>query len=654
MGIIKKAKNISIIVKGSYSLIANTITKQAGKITITATKGDLILSSNKKVIIQAQDQIKFGDYIKPAEILNSKIVEMQFLDENGKILRNENLTKLNEICATDFLYGKKLKVMFFTKDVKDGTKIEFKLNGNSKDDCQDFFQIDKLKWNLEINNNTCETDFFTLHPLWYSENFECYNYEKHRTEVKGEDLNAFSVTGTLDYKFFNLPEKREDDLKPIAYLRNYEELIGLFSKENSDKKALIDNYENKFINYNPEVFKISQEFSGYLNYSENLTLNNVKARVETDAKKLWETAVKGVQEGNLDDRPLYWARNKMQVRLKRNVLFANDIDFETSLVKKGSELEKMIQLFEEKSRNYTDIDFSKAGNKKKLLITGFDPFVLNNDPTAPDNVKFGNVLQSNPSGINALSLHGKTIGNYLIQTLICPVRYKDFDEFKDGKGIIETFVQPFIQEVDMIMTVSQGGPFRFDVDRFPCKNRGGFMDNMLWGNSKDGYNKENFKQLSDGKEFYETTLPYEKMVPLKNNPSDAFWTYFNQTFAAKEKQNKDNNTEGIEVIENQYDKADISKCIIDGREELKSYTSIDGSGGNYLSNEIFYRVAKIREEQNPNLQTGHLHIPLTQTTLENKDAFIKNKFRNADKITKDINPIISDLIGNLIKIISNI
>ena len=162
---IKKAKNISITVKGDYSLIANTITKQAGKINITATKGDLIISSHKKVIIQAQDEIKFGDYIPPAEILHPKIVEMQFLDENGKILRNENLTKFNEICATDFLYGKKLKIKFFTKDVKDGTKIEFKLKGNSKDDCQDFFQINKLSWNLEIKNNKTQQNKVRHKPL---------------------------------------------------------------------------------------------------------------------------------------------------------------------------------------------------------------------------------------------------------------------------------------------------------------------------------------------------------------------------------------------------------------------------------------------------------------------------------------------------------
>ena len=33
-----------------------------------------------------------------------------------------------------------------------------------------------------------------------------------------------------------------------------------------------------------------------------------------------------------------------------------------------------------------------------------------------------------------------------------------------------------------------------------------------------------------------------------------------------------------------------------------------GSGGNYLSNEIFYRIAKARENAHSNVKTGHYHI----------------------------------------------
>lgn len=586
MGIIKKAKNINIIVNGNYTLSSKTITKQANKITITTTKGDLVLSSNKKIVLQAQDEIKFGDYIPPTEILHPNIVDMQFLDENGKILKNENIERFGGIYATNFLYGKKLKIKFFTKDVQDCTLLEFKLKGKSNDDCQDFFQIDKLKWNLEVNNNTCETDFFTLNTLWYSENSEKYNYALHRTEIEAQNLNTYSVEGVLDCLPFQLPEKREDDLRPIAYLRNYEELIGLFDTNNSGNKSLIDNYENKFISYDPEILKISSEFSDYLNYTDNLSLNKIKEKVKIDSKKLWESAVKRVQAGNLDDRPLYWARNKMQVRLKRNALFANDINFLSSTVKEDSELEKIIKIFEEQSRNYTNIDFSKAGNKKKVLITGFDPFILNQF----DNPDFiGNILQSNPSGCIALALKDINIANCYIQSLIVPVRYSDFDGSQDnatgqGEGIIEKYIKAYIHEVDMIITISQYLPNENVIDMFGTLRRGGFNDN------EDFKREDGSKAISNKMEWIKTTLPRT----FANVP----FVKFNWKF------------DGVLHVENTVPKQD---------QVLKQ-----GSGGDYLSNEIFYRVGKLRNEMRPTLATGHFHIEKLQGANEDlKDREIK-------------------------------
>jgi len=565
------------------------------------SNGNIVTNAGGFINESAGNQIIYGAPEDPPRWKNPKIIEMQFLNENGRILRNENITKFNGIFATDFLYGKKLKIKFLTRDVKDGTRIEFKLKANSKDDYQDFFQIDKLSWDLEINNNTCETDFFTLNTLWYSENFEYYNYTLHRTEIKAEDLNTFSVKGKLDFKFFELPENRQDDLKPIAYLRNYEELIGLFNTDNSGQKALIDNYENKFINYNPEIFRIFREFSDYIN-SETLTLNDIKARVETDAKKLWETAVKGVQGGNLDDRPLYWARNKMQVRLKRNGLFANDIDFETSIVTKGSELDNMIKLFEEKSRNYTDIDFSKAGNKKKVLITGFDPFVLNSG-----KYSWADINTQNPSGISALNFHGKMIGNAYIQCAIVPVRYEDFDN-----GIIENIVQNNINQFDIMMTMSRNDS-NFDIERFACKFRGGFFDNMNIGNDSEyvkmeypnlklgDWNKSRFKQIYSGNEFYETTLPIAKILVGDLAPSKKI-VFFDQTVKDDAGfESKHPNKGGVPNT--------ISKIFSSSSVTGKSIEH-SGSGGDYLSNEIMYRATRKRDELGmQNIKgVGHIHI----------------------------------------------
>jgi len=323
--------------------------------------------------------------------------------------------------------------------------------------------------------------------------------------------------------------------------------------------------------------------------------------VKTDAKKLWDAAVKQVQAGNLDDRPLYWARNKMQVRLKRNPLFEKDINFETSIVNKDSQLEKIIQLFEEQSRNYKSIDFSKAAGKKKLLITGFDPFQLNSINHRYKD--YYNILQSNPSGVIALALaNNSQLGAY-IQTMVVPVRYTDFDssqEFNKGQGvgIIEKHIKPLINEVDMIITISQAGKNDYHIDVFATATRAGGDDNVNF------VRIDGSKSINDiSPETFKTTLPIEM---TQGNSKAIFWGDF---FATKQDEidyYKDKNK-----FFDKKQKATLSKYPTN-----KIYS---GPGGNYLSNEIFYRVAKLRMEQRATLPTGHFHINKIQDESVKED-----------------------------------
>nr|WP_315239268.1 hypothetical protein [uncultured Flavobacterium sp.] len=584
MAINKTAKNIYIKVNGAYTISAGTFIETANKITITATKGNLNLISNKKIIITGKEGVTFGDYVAPPEKKHPEIIEIQFIDDKNTVLKQSSIQNFEGIKATDFFYGKKLKIKIITKEVEDGTKINFNLKAETKSTKQEFFGLDKLKWNIEIKSNSCETDFFELNPLWYSEDLENYNYDTHKTEIKSEDLNSFYVSGFFNREFFNLPEK-EDRLKPIAYLRNYEELIGLFNTDNSGSKDLQSNYENKFISSNLEMLEIARDFSEFINNTKELTIKQIKTRVEEDAKCIWDASIKQVQSGKLDDRPLYWTRNKMQVRLKRHFLFEKDIDFEKSIVKKETELEKIIQIFEEKSRNYTGIDFSKAGGKKKVLITGFDPFILNQfDNNYLNSVTNPNILQSNPSGVMALALANDDRLGVYIQTMIVPVRYTDFDRSQDynngqGVGIIEKYIKPFINQVDMIITISQAGENDYNIDKFGTATRGGFNDNQ------DYIRATGSQALITKDEWIETTLPIEF--------TNASKVVYNWEF--------DNipNPTHIKPIQTQ---------------KLSS-----GSGGDYLSNEIFYRVAKLRKDNNPMLPTGHFHISKIQNPAAKED-----------------------------------
>lgn len=81
--------------------------------------------------------------------------------------------------------------------------------------------------------------------------------------------------------------------------------------------------------------------------------------------------------------------------------------------------------------------------------------------------------------------------------------------------------------------------------------------------------------------------------------------------------------------------------------DLQKIKSLKGSGGDYLSNEIFYRVAKLRSEQKPVLSTGHLHIPLTQ---ESQPVI----YERGNRSTKGIHPKIGELINKIKEIISKI
>jgi len=307
----------------------------------------------------------------------------------------------------------------------------------------------------------------------------------------------------------------------------------------------------------------------------------------------------------------------MQAWLKRHPTYIDDYD-SNSIVKKGSDLDKVIITFEEKSRNYTGIDFSKAiadpakiakaeiemakaeklleeatklhladkenkqletaynsaqeahkkaidalkKNKKvyKVLITGFDPFQL--DPKYRNDINAPNTF--NPTGIVALSFFDTNIGNIFIQTCIFPVRYEDFDA-----GIVEKVAKDWLPEVDMIMTTSlNSNTAIFDVEKYAIAFREGFHDNNAIGNSSSKYNDSRFIS-NNSKEIRETTLPEEKIFGKGNDTV---------------------------VIVGEIVRYDTYK------------DQYEGSGGAYLSNEIMYRTTKLRDELKGSQYVGHFHL----------------------------------------------
>ena len=527
------------------------------------------------------------------------IKEVIFFTSDGKeILKNG---KTHNLC-----YGEPFYIEVITENIPDDTPIAITLKDT------------KISFEGQLKENKIKTILLSIPISYYDETKENYNYMEYKTEV--EQYQEFE----FEFKIGENESKISADnniIIPYTYRRNYEELVGLFATSNNKNNDIKENYENDFINNKEfQIKNIVENFTNYLENS-NLTIEDIKKQVEKEAKNLWKAAIAGVQKDKLDDRPLYWARNKMQVALKRYYLFKNDIDFEKSIVKKNSNLEEIIITFEEKSRNYTGIDFSKAPKgTKKILITGFDPFILNEFNNKEIKGYSPNIKQSNPSGVVALALNGNTeLGGY-IQTMIVPVRYTDFDSSQDrengqGEGIIEKYIKPFIEkkgEVDMIITISQADA-EYNIDVFATATRGGFNDNMNF------IREDGSKAIPGGAETIKTTLP-KKMVDSK------LGTNYNGRYFITKKDFDD------------YYKGDYSKeFFLDINDDLPQLSIYDGPGGNYLSNEIFYRVAKLRESLQPKLPTGHFHIrkiqgvkeELVPEKVEKLITIIKETIKNA-------------------------
>lgn len=342
---------------------------------------------------------------------------------------------------------------------------------------------------------------------------------------------AFSATLTVE-------EQRIDQLK-----KTFPKLLDVFSDE-------ISTFQHKW-----------QKTSDYQEAKELVTIYS---------SQLWLNAKQEiVSSKNMDDRPLYWAR-----LLSSKVMRSVQPQFEIE----QPQLHALLEILEKGSRGHTDLEYTK-GAMKKILLTGFDPFLLDR-----------NINQSNPSGVTALMLDGKVIEykgiTAEINTVMIPVIYKDFDN-----GIIESLLAPYyaLNNVDIIFTISMGRK-DFDLERFPGKRRSVTAPDNLnvlsGGTDKQPIIPLLNNQLLPGDEFVEFSLPVQQMKLAKG----PYKIIDNHKITTKKK--------------GAYEPAII--------EDLNGEVAVNGSGGGYLSNEISYRSIRLRNELNSNIPTGHIHTPRIQ------------------------------------------
>jgi len=280
-------------------------------------------------------------------------------------------------------------------------------------------------------------------------------------------------------------------------------------------------------------------------------------------RMLWREAASAVHRDLAaagDDRPLYW-RRLATLRAARRTC------------------PRGLAAFESASRGFADVIYD-AASEVKILVTGFDPFLLDRD-----------ITQSNPSGVAALWLDdvrtelgtGAARRSVEIQSVVVPVRFEDFDE-----GLVEREIVPLAlrNDVDLLITISMGRE-AFDLERFPGRRRSASApdnrDVRTGGSAATPVLPRLGDGPLDGPEFVEFTLPVDAMLAA----GGAFTVRDNRSVTTLE----DGSFEAGAL------------------EDLAGRTAVRGGGGGYLSNEISYRVLNALRTAAEAPRSGHVHTP---------------------------------------------
>lgn len=334
--------------------------------------------------------------------------------------------------------------------------------------------------------------------------------------------------------------------------------------------------------------------------------------------------VRDNNHANADDRPLYWARLKMQAILKSHAF----------LIQRFVEGATLVQSLEARTRGLDPApSFAGAGANRRVLLVGFDPFRVR--PGATHH----NSHYSNPAAVAALFLHGNAtaVPGMFIQSVILPVRFEDFDA-----GMVDNLVDNYLQganQANMILTLGYNIDLSIHVERFATRFRSpSVADNLnVLGQPAVHYElnaAQTALQAMAGNvnlpRYLETTLPVARMVPgspmaaAPTGTQAAKTVLFDQRFTlagAAAPQGVENNQSAFAAL------------------APPPNTEVEqGSAGNFLAKEVFYRIAWRRTQRNTTLKTGHVQLPKLQS-----DAAERNPLFDASRVQYFLDTIVQVL-----------
>ncbi len=298
-------------------------------------------------------------------------------------------------------------------------------------------------------------------------------------------------------------------------------------------------------------------------------------------EKLWQDATAAARTGGSgsDDRRLYWTRLEFSAALKKwDPFWAENAD---SIRRLHTQL---LQLLEQTSRGMTDTSFNGAEDVKHILVSGFDPFGFTSG---------GDIRQSNLSGAAALALDGTTLSdgktNAQVESVVYPVRYADFDA-----DIVENLLRPHLagsKPPHLVMSISQGST-QFELEEFAGRRRStdNFRDNL--GQISGGSPRRPIEPpgMAPGKEFIKTSVPDATLKSMRG-------TLGRQNALPEETEVQDL------PVGKDKPRATSSGPPTDAGK------AVEGSGGGFLSNEIFYRNSLLTSGTGTKVPTIHLHTP---------------------------------------------
>jgi hypothetical protein len=382
------------------------------------------------------------------------------------------------------------------------------------------------------------------------------------------------------------------------------------------------------------------------------TFDAAKALVSAAGARLWRAAVDRVQgrrpAGTLpagDDRMLYWARLTMTKTVR---------GWAPSFPLNDAQRADLEWELERASRGQLDIRLPPGPSYVRILLSGFDPFTLGT-PGATDDVS---IRIGNPSGASALAYDGLELSlpngkTAHLEAFTLPVNYAPFE-----RGMQEDTLGPWFSpgpsRVDVSITMSQGGGYRFKLEEYngrfhglfegnddvaTCASTGAILPSVEGCSIHPsarwiGYDSRPWR-ADRPPQFVESTLPVDKMIAANTgarvprppdsqasagNAFDVVWGYDYDVFPDCAQP----------ATQSLYDPVSTTyPPPVMPAPPSAGACARAGSGGDYLSNESAYRATLLRDALGLTIPVGHIHTPVMTRFLPGNDSAITDSMFEA-------------------------